>query len=127
MSTVPSRKTESSPDWSRLVGDSLKQNGVWHTWAKLVEARSTYPDDLPLRGYCEIVRNTIVRDFLAHPKGMQAIPKLNAEFLRPIHPARQPRKAPERARHHGTSMTSFALSLLDRLPTPIAVITDAGA
>src|SRR5438270_3778796 len=59
------------PDWSRLVGDSLKQNGVWHTWGKLSEARTTYPDDLSLRGYCEIVRNIIVRDFLTHPKGMQ--------------------------------------------------------
>ncbi len=69
------------PDWSRLVGDSLAQNGVWHTWGKLSEARTAYPDDLSLRGYCEIVRNIIVRDFLAHPKGMQAVPKLSAEFL----------------------------------------------
>jgi hypothetical protein len=68
-------------DWSRLVGDSLKQNGVWHTHAKLLEARRVYPDDLSLRGYVEIVRNTIVRDFLAHPRGLQAVPKLSAEFL----------------------------------------------
>jgi len=69
------------PDWSRLVSDSLKQNGVWHTWYKLVEARNTYPDDLALRGYSEIVRNAIVRDLLQHPKGMQAVPKLSPEFL----------------------------------------------
>jgi hypothetical protein len=69
------------PDWSRLVADSLKQNGVWHTWYKLVEARNTYPDDLALRGYSEIVRNAIVRDLLQHPKGMQAVPKLSPEFL----------------------------------------------
>lgn len=68
-------------DWSRLVGDSLKQNGVWHTHAKLLEARRVYPDDLSLRGYVEIVRNTIVRDFLAHPRGLQAVPKLSADFL----------------------------------------------
>ena len=29
----------------------------------------------------EILRTTIVRDFLAHPKAMQAVPKLTAEFL----------------------------------------------
>jgi len=69
------------PDWSRLVADSLKQNGVWHTWYKLAEARNAYPDDLALRGYSEIVRNAIVRDLLQHPKGMQAVPKLSPEFL----------------------------------------------
>lgn len=69
------------PDWSRLVADSLKQNGVWHTWYKLAEARNAYPDDLALRGYSEIVRNAIVRDLLQHPKSMQAVPKLSPEFL----------------------------------------------
>jgi len=69
------------PDWSRLVGDSLKQHGVWHTHDKLLEARQVYPNDLALRGYTEIVRNTIVRQFLEHPKGMQAVPKLSADFL----------------------------------------------
>ena len=71
----------SRPNWTRLVGDSLKQTGVWHTHAKLLEARAAYPDDLALRGYVEIVKNTIVREFLAHPKGMQAVPKLTADFL----------------------------------------------
>lgn len=70
-----------TPDWSRLVGDSLKNNGVWHTYAKLIEARNAYPNDLALRGYVEIVRNAIVREFLEQPHGMQAVPKLSAEFL----------------------------------------------
>lgn len=69
------------PDWSRLVGDSLKQNGPWHTYNKLLEARNVYPNDLRLRGYTELVRNMIVRDFLAHPRGMQVVPKLSAEFM----------------------------------------------
>ena len=68
-------------DWSRLVGDSMKQNGVWHTYTRLQEAQRVYAQDLALRGYVEIVRNTIVREFLAHPKGLQAVPKLTAEFL----------------------------------------------
>ena len=68
-------------DWPRLVGDSLKQHGAWHTYLKLLEARRTYPSDLSLRGYVEIVRNTIVREFLAHPRGLQAVPKLSADFI----------------------------------------------
>jgi hypothetical protein len=80
MSSVPNAKP-SSPEWGRLVADSLKQHGVWHTYNRLLEARNAYPDDLSLRGYAEIVRNTIVRDFLSHPKGLQAVPKLSAEFL----------------------------------------------
>jgi hypothetical protein len=70
-----------APEWARLVGDSLKQYGPWHTYAKLVEARNAYPNDLSLRGYVEIVRNSIVREFLEHPRGMQAVPKLSPEFL----------------------------------------------
>jgi len=73
--------TSPAPEWARLVGDSLKQNGPWHTYAKLMEARNAYPNDLSLRGYVEIIRNQIVRQFLEHPKGMQAVPKLSAEFL----------------------------------------------
>lgn len=70
-----------TPEWARLVGDSLKQYGPWHTYAKLIEARNAYPNDLSLRGYVEIVRNSIVREFLEHPRGMQAVPKLSPEFL----------------------------------------------
>jgi hypothetical protein len=80
MSSVPLTQQQ-APEWSRLVGDSLKQYGVWHTYAKLIEARDTYANDLSLRGYVEIVRNMIVRQFLEIPKGMQAVPKLSAEFL----------------------------------------------
>ncbi len=79
MSDTPSRP--SKPNWARLVGESIKQNGLWHTYNKLQEARLMYPADLSLRGYVEIVRNSIVRDFLALPRGMQAVPKLSAEFL----------------------------------------------
>ncbi len=73
--------TSAKPEWARLVGDSLKQYGAWHTYAKLMEARAAYPADLSLRGYVEIIRNTIVREFLEHPKGLQSVPKLSAEFL----------------------------------------------
>jgi hypothetical protein len=68
-------------DWARLVGESIKQHGLWHTHAKLLEARRVYGDDLSLRGYVEIIRNTVVREFLEHPRGLQAVPKLSADFL----------------------------------------------
>ena len=81
MSTLSPPKAPPVPDWSRLVGDSIVQHGPWHTYLKLVEARGRYPDDLSRLGYAEILRNMIVRDFLHHPKGMQAMPKLTPEFL----------------------------------------------
>lgn len=71
----------STNDWPRLVTESVRQHGLWHTYGKLVEARRRFPDDDGLRGYLEIVRNSIVRDFLNRPKGMQLVPKLSAEFL----------------------------------------------
>ena len=81
MSTLSPPKAPPIPDWSRLVADSITQHGAWHTYLKLVEARGRYPDDLSRLGYTEILRNMIVRDFLHHPKGMQAMPKLTPEFL----------------------------------------------
>jgi hypothetical protein len=81
MASVSNPIAPPPPHWSRLVTDSLKQNGPWHTYSRLMEARSAYPDDLSVRGYLEILRTMIVRDLLSHPKGMQTVPKLSAEFL----------------------------------------------
>ena len=81
MSTLSPPKAPPTPDWSRLVSDSIANHGAWHTYLKLVEARTHFPDDLSRLGYAEILRNRIVRDFLAHPKGMQALPRLTPEFL----------------------------------------------
>ena len=73
--------TPPAPEWARLVSDSMKQYGPWHTYYKLNEARQMYPNDLALRGYVEIVRTALVREFLGTPKGLQAVPRLSAEFL----------------------------------------------
>jgi hypothetical protein len=81
MSSASSPVAPAIAGWSRLVAVSIAQHGAWHTYLKLVEARGAYPDDLSLRGYTEILRNAIVRDLLAHPKGMHSVPKLTAEFL----------------------------------------------
>ncbi|HXI12869.1 MAG TPA: hypothetical protein VNM92_09490 [Thermoanaerobaculia bacterium] len=69
------------PDWARLVTDSLAQNGPWHTYNKIVEARESFPNDMSLRGYAEIIRTVVVRDLLSLSKGMQAVPKMSPEFL----------------------------------------------
>jgi hypothetical protein len=68
-------------DWGQLVADSLRDAGPWRTYEKLQEAKRSFPEDILVRGYLEIIRTLIVRDFLAHPKGLQAIPKLSPEFL----------------------------------------------
>ena len=68
-------------DLYTMISESLASAGPWATYARLLDLRKTSPDDLKLRGYCEMIRNVIVRDFLARPKGMQAVPRLTAEFL----------------------------------------------
>lgn len=68
-------------DWGQLVADSLRDAGPWRTYEKLLEARRSFPEDLLVRGYTEIIRNLVVREFLAHPKGLEAVPKLSPEFL----------------------------------------------
>jgi hypothetical protein len=81
MAAAGSPNSAPAPDWARLVTDAMKNYGPWHTHAKLLEARAAYPNDIALRGYVEIVRNAIVREFLENPKGLQAVPRLTAEFL----------------------------------------------
>jgi hypothetical protein len=79
MASAPTSTTRR--EWSRLVNDSLRDSGTWQTLTRLLDAQRTYPGDLSLLGYVEIVRNRIVREFVGHPKGLQATPKHSAEFL----------------------------------------------
>jgi hypothetical protein len=79
MASTPTSTTRR--EWSRLVNDSLRDAGSWQTLARVLDAQRTYPDDLSLLGYVEIVRNRIVGEFVAHPKGLQATPKHSTEFL----------------------------------------------
>jgi hypothetical protein len=58
---------------------TLQSQGMWGTLALVTEMRRE--GDLKIRGYAEILRAVIVRDFLSHPQGMQAVPKLTADFL----------------------------------------------
>lgn len=79
MSTPPGRSR--SPEWSRMVAAALKHSGVWATYYNLLERQKGMPEDLSLLGYIEILRNLIIRDLLARPKGTSAVPRLTQEFL----------------------------------------------
>jgi hypothetical protein len=63
------------------ISNALQQRGAWSAYDMLSEMRRLRADDLQVRGLCEIIRSVIVRDFVSRPKGLQAVPKLTAEFL----------------------------------------------
>lgn len=66
---------------SESVGESLHRTGPWITYARLLAIEESAPCDLKIRGFIELVRSIVVRDFLAEGKGLDAAPKLSAEFL----------------------------------------------
>lgn len=68
-------------DLNSWVPEMMKRDGAWPTLQRLLDLRRNNERDLRIRGMCEIVRAIIVRDFVAHPKGLQAVPKLTADFL----------------------------------------------
>ena len=70
-----------SPEWSRMVSAGVKHSGMWSTWTHLQEIRTANPEDLSLRGYCEILRNQIVRETITLSRERQAVPTLSPAFL----------------------------------------------
>ena len=74
------RKSRST-EWSRMVSAGVKHSGVWATWTHLQEIRSANPEDLSLRGYCEILRNQIVRETVSRSRDGLAVPSLSGAFL----------------------------------------------
>jgi hypothetical protein len=83
MSSVQSTVEEASASsgWPALIQARLKESGTWATLGWLFEERGTRPADIELRGYVEILRAVVVKDFVATPQGMRAVPKLSPEFL----------------------------------------------
>jgi hypothetical protein len=67
--------------WPQLVADRLKTEGQWAALAWLQQERKSKPSDLALRGYVEIIRAAIVRDFLGQAKGTKSVPRLTPDFL----------------------------------------------
>lgn len=70
-----------SAGWPEVISARLREAGPWDTLSWLIEQRNLHNEDLALRGYIEIVRSVIVKEFFAHPSGLRAIPKLSPEFL----------------------------------------------
>jgi hypothetical protein len=70
-----------SASWPEAVQARLAESGTWATLTWLFEERSRQPEDLALRGYVEILRAVVVKEFVAHPQGLRAVPRLSAEFL----------------------------------------------
>jgi len=64
-----------------MVSAGVKHSGVWPTWLHLLETRKAHPDDLSLRGYCEILRNQIVRDVVERSSEGGSTPALSRAFL----------------------------------------------
>ena len=70
-----------SRSFSDQVATSLKTNGIWPTYKRLLEYLATSPDNRFVFGTTEIVRNLIVRDLIGGPQGMALVPNLTPEFL----------------------------------------------
>lgn len=68
-------------EWPSAVADRIKAEGNWAVLAWLQERRKEVPGDLSLRGYVEILRVTIVKDFLSLTTGMKTVLRLTPEFL----------------------------------------------
>ena len=63
------------------IGEAVRTLGAWPTYNRITELKQQNPDDLKLKGFAEILRTLIVRNLLAHPRGMAAVPKLTGDFL----------------------------------------------
>jgi len=70
-----------SPTLNAKVSASLKRDGAWQTYQRLLETQKGAPGNLTIRGTIEIVRCTIVRDFLAKANRLKVTPRLTPEFL----------------------------------------------
>src|SRR5205085_11874901 len=64
---------------------------------------------------------------LAHRRPPRSAETADPQSIRSVQHDVHHGQARERARHHHSAMTTYAISLLDRLPTPIAVVTESGA
>jgi hypothetical protein len=78
--TPPAAPTETDT-LQATVAEALQNRDNWAAYDMLCDLRKARTEDLQVRGLCEIVRTVIVRDFVARPKGFQAVPKLTADFL----------------------------------------------
>lgn len=82
MASASSPLSHPSSDWPEFVARSLEQAGPWKTLQLLHEARDAQPSNYILRGFIEIVRNTVVRNLInVSPARLRAVPHLSSDFL----------------------------------------------
>lgn len=79
-------ETSSLPASAALAAEieaDVQKHGAWKTLGDLRDRLETAPPEvaLAIRGFIEVLRSVIVRDLLAHPRGMQAVPRLSPDFL----------------------------------------------
>ena len=63
------------------VAEHIKREGYWAALTWLKEERKNREADPVLRGYVEILRVSLVKDFLSLSNGMKSVPRLTSDFL----------------------------------------------
>lgn len=63
------------------VAEHIKREGYWAALTWLKAQRKNRDADPVLRGYVEILRVSLVKDFLSLSKGMKSVPRLTPDFL----------------------------------------------
>ena len=70
----------SATEWNRYIQQSVETRGVWDTYEELAAQASREPSPI-IYGYLEILRTTIVRQFLERSREMSAVPRISPLFL----------------------------------------------
>lgn len=78
LSEASLEKISDPAELNRVVKSSIDSRGLWGTFRWLEESAENDP---LLRGYQEIVRCTIVREFLSSDNLSSVIPRISPEFL----------------------------------------------
>lgn len=76
--SMSTRRT--AAEWSRVIKQSIESRGVWGTYDELASHASREPSPV-IYGYIEILRTTIVREFLDRSNDMKAVPRISPLFL----------------------------------------------
>lgn len=78
LSEASLEKISDPAELNRVVKSSIASRGLWGTFRWLEESAENDP---LLRGYQEIIRCTIVREFLSSDNLSAVIPRISPEFL----------------------------------------------
>lgn len=77
---LTSTTRRSATEWSRYIQQSVEGRGIWETYEELAAQASREPSPV-IYGYLEILRTTIVRQFLERSREMTAVPRISPLFL----------------------------------------------